>query len=401
MIKVFLYGVMSENNLGGPSLMHGVREIVKELHDNYEIVCYQTTKVLDIAVCDMGFPVFEVPYKKGLPMLIDGVKFKIGIVPKQKDKATFWNHLKTSDIVANLLGICFCNAFDTGKYKYLKAIKRVIGAFLISAIAKLYGKKTVKCTSSYGPIRSENDLVAARFAAKHIFDVMCAREIESERQMREVAGITKITKKIMISPDMANMMPYVSPKNKDERCIGISVSHQVIKQWNSDETYISCIANLMNHIMAKTGYRVVLLPNEIPFASNYHDTHVAEEICKELDFNDDVSVLDVSQISSTQLKTAIGQCEVLIASRYHSCVAALSAGVPTLVVGWHHKYDELMQLYEQGQWIISSESCTTNQLIEKFDELWENRNRERKIIIEKYNAVCKQVMEAGKLMFLK
>jgi polysaccharide pyruvyl transferase WcaK-like protein len=398
MTKVLLYGVMSENNLGGPSLMHGVREIMKSLHNDYEIVCYQNTKVIDTAVCDMGFPVYEIPYKRNLSMMIDGVKCKAGIAPKQAERGAFLEHLKTSDIVANLVGICFCSNFDTGEYSYLKSIKRVLTLFSIGFLAKMYERKSVKCTSSYGPIVSKNDLVAARFAGRHIFDVMCAREVESERQMREIAGIMT---PIKISPDMANLMPYTPGGKKLKKLVGISVSHQVIRQWKAGETYICCVSNLIRHILKMTLGKVLLIPNEIPSYSEYHDAHVATEIWKELDCNSNVSVLDVSQMSSTQLKTEIGQCEVLVASRYHSCVAALSSGIPTLVVGWHHKYYELLKLYDQEQWIISSEDCTTSELIRKFDELWDGRIRERAKIIAKYEEVRKKVMEAGKLMFMK
>jgi len=398
MIKVFLYGVISENNLGGPSLMHGVREIMDSLYDDYEIVCFQGTKVVDSAISDMGFSVYENPYKKALSMLTDAVKFKMGKALKQKDCGAFFKHLQTSDIVANLFGICFCSSFAKGRYTYLKARKMVIGTFLISIIAKLYGKRTVKCPSSYGPIKSQNDLVAARFAAKHIFDVMCAREIESERQMRDVAGIKC---KIIISPDMGNLMPYVPAKNKCEKLVGISVSHQIIKQWKSNEPYICCIGNLIDHILKTKGCKVVLIPNEVSFGLRYHDAHVADEILNRLVCNRNVSILDVSRMNSSQVKTVIGRCELMIASRYHSCVAALSAGVPTLVVGWHYKYEELLKLYGQGKWIISSQNCTSKKLIKNFEELWDKRVSERRVIGEKYYQVRKQVIKAGKVMFLK
>lgn len=62
------------------------------------------------------------------------------------------------------------------------------------------------------------------------------------------------------------------------------------------------------------------------------------------------------------------RCEVMVASRYHSCVAALSAGVPTLVIGWHYKYDELLNLYGQDKWIISCDNCTSDKLISLFND---------------------------------
>ncbi len=401
MVKVFLYGVMSENNFGGPSLLHGVREIVKGLHEHYEIICYQRTSVIDATVSDMGFPVLQIPYEKMWPMLIDGLKLKCGIRPAPKDRALFWHHLKSSDIVANLFGICFCGDFIGGNYTYLKSVKSVAGPFLISLMARLYGKKTVKCTASYGPIKSKRHLVAARFAAKHIFTVMCAREHESEKQMREVACIKK---PIPVAPDMANLMPCVTPNDRDVHLIGVSVSFQVIKHWRSETDYVRCIATLIRHIVEdpdRKDHRVVLIPNEIRPSTAYHDRHVAADIHKHLNHHGNVSVLDVSRITSSQLKNEIGRCELLIASRYHACVASLSAGVPTLVIGWHHKYGELMDLYGQGCWILPVNDCSESSLIAKFDELWRVRNVERESISSHYETVYKQVMQSGEIMFTK
>ena len=88
----------------------------------------------------------------------------------------------------------------------------------------------------------------------------------------------------------------------------------------------------------------------------------------------------------------------MIASRYHSCVAALSAGVPTLIIGWHHKYDELMKWYDQSQWILSSK-IVQQKLIALFDKFWSKREENRLIIKERYPEVRKALINAGKEMF--
>jgi polysaccharide pyruvyl transferase WcaK-like protein len=398
MTKILLYGVMSENNFGGPSLIHGAEEIIKELHEDYEIVCYQSTKPVDIAVSDMGFQIYQIPYNKVSGLLLDAIKLKFGIQPKKEECSKLFYHIKTSDIVANLFGICFSSNFDKGKYGYIKSIKSVIGKFAISFVAKMNRIKTVKCTASYGPIKSKNDITAAKFAAKYIFDVMYARENESKNQMQSKTGIKM---NIPVSPDLANFMSYNTTESNEEKYIGISVSFQIIRQWNSNETYIDCMVNLIRHLIAKTGYKVILIPNEITVDNNYNDLHVANEIHQILDYSEKVFISDVANINSTQLKTLIAGCEVMIANRYHSCVAALSAGVPTLVVGWHYKYDELLHWYGQDKWILSSENCTSDKLTTMFDDFWESRDKEREVIKDKYIDVRKALIEAGKVMFMK
>jgi len=43
-----------------------------------------------------------------------------------------------------------------------------------------------------------------------------------------------------------------------------------------------------------------------------------------------------------RLKALIGASRLLVASRFHSLVAALAAGVPAVALGWAHKYDGLL-----------------------------------------------------------
>jgi len=114
-----------------------------------------------------------------------------------------------------------------------------------------------------------------------------------------------------------------------------------------------------------------------------------------------VEIIDSAHMSSKQLKNVIASCEVIVASRYHSCVAALSSGVPTLVIGWHYKYEELLHWYGQDEWGLPNGECTPEKLISTFDSFWESRDKSKKIIAEKYPDVRKAVIETGKILFSK
>jgi polysaccharide pyruvyl transferase WcaK-like protein len=110
-------------------------------------------------------------------------------------------------------------------------------------------------------------------------------------------------------------------------------------------------------------------------------------------YTDRVSLLDVKNITSSELKNKIARCEFIVASRYHSCVAALSAGVPLLVVGWHHKYDELLNYYDQKEWIISSDNCKSIDLSSKFDKLVQSKDEVMAKIQDRQYSVKQQIIK--------
>jgi polysaccharide pyruvyl transferase WcaK-like protein len=396
LVKILLCAAPTEYNFGIPSLLHGAEEIIKELHDECKIIFYQTTKPLNSSVNDIEARVFQIPYHNNVRMLVDSILFIFGIKPKSQEKRMFHNHIKSSDIVVNIYGICFCSDLVGRNLKLLRAFNTSFNLFTISIISKLYKIKTVKGPASYGPMKSVVEIIPAKFFANYIFDVVYAREEESMRQMKEVAGIKS---NIRVSPDLANFMQYDSKKGKGKNIIGISISHQILRQWNSTEPYFDCIVNFIRHISKVLNYKVILIPNEVMPWRKYNDYHVALDVLALLNNKENFELLDVTNLNSTQIKNCIAECELLVSSRYHSCVAGLSAGVPTLVIGWHHKYTELLHLYNQDRWILSNDLCTSERLINMFDSLWERREEERSIIEAKHVDVRNKLIEAGKILF--
>ncbi|MHA7272352.1 polysaccharide pyruvyl transferase family protein [Arthrobacter sp. TMT4-20] len=54
------------------------------------------------------------------------------------------------------------------------------------------------------------------------------------------------------------------------------------------------------------------------------------------------------------LKKVLGESKLVVASRYHAVVSALSQGTPALAFGWSHKYQELMNDFNVSEWLLKS-----------------------------------------------
>lgn len=398
MIKVTLTGIILEYNFGSPSILHGVNELLNILYKNdYQITNYQKTKVAPHCNIDFQFPIYQ-SKETTKQLLVSLLKDKMtGKILGKSDQ--FIETIKESDIVVDLFGICFCDNFNEEKYYPHKAIYNAIGKFFPLFVAKLYGVKTSKNTCSYGPMKNKINSKTAKFTSKYLFDVISAREIQSKDALIHNA---KVEKNIIISPDVANLMRYNKRAINNSSKIGISTSHQIITQWGSEESYIDCIVKLCLHIDSHYNIPIVLIPNEYNPNQPNNDLDVSNEIKTKLEYKRvKVYVLDVLKMTSSDIKNAIAECDVVIASRYHSCVAALSSGVPTLVIGWHFKYDELLNWYNQNQWIISNKDCNSKKLIDYFDVFWQQREQSKSVIKERFPIVRQAVIDAGKIIFSK
>jgi colanic acid/amylovoran biosynthesis protein len=50
-------------------------------------------------------------------------------------------------------------------------------------------------------------------------------------------------------------------------------------------------------------------------------------------------------LDTASIRSLIEPCTLLVTSRFHAMVAALALGVPPLVMGWSHKYQEVLEMF--------------------------------------------------------
>ena len=239
--------------------------------------------------------------------------------------------------------------------------------YTVAVIAKkICHKKVIKNTASFGPISNITLRKDAKYFGNVIFDKIIAREIASKKELSEKANVTS---EISYSPDTANLMPYTRTTN-DVPYITISVSYRIKMNWKSREPYIDCITTFIRNIVNNYNVKIKLLPNE-NHPGKETDIKIAKEIQNKLtDFDFAIEVVDSDNIHPIELKSLVASSEIVVASRYHTCVAALSSGTPLITVGWHYKYKELLELYDQQNWHLSSADCTSDSLIKLFEEMW-------------------------------
>lgn len=57
-------------------------------------------------------------------------------------------------------------------------------------------------------------------------------------------------------------------------------------------------------------------------------------------------------INTRGVRDLIAQTDLLITSRFHAMIAGLSLCVPTMVIGWSHKYRETLQDFQMAEFAI-------------------------------------------------
>ena len=83
----------------------------------------------------------------------------------------------------------------------------------------------------------------------------------------------------------------------------------------------------------------------------------------------------------------IGECDLMLGSRFHALIAALSSGVPSVAIGWAHKYPELLGVFGMERLVVDHDDLTPEALVQAVMEVWDARARYRMEINERLPGV--------------
>lgn len=380
MKKILAYGFPLDANFGGPSVVHGLSAALKRVCPECELVVYQQRKVDPISISDLSCPVRFFPYWKHVCKFYrDGLLLRFfGRRSRNAAFAQFWDDFCSADMVVNIYAICFCSTIRShmATTSRLQTWRMFFQVFGIGVMARLWGKQSVKSTSSFGPLEKKTDVLLARRACRWAFTRIVAREEEGRRQLTEVA---RIRRPVEVAPDLANAWrPTVARVPRS--CLGVAISFQSEIQWaKKGLDYIGFMRKLVAHALETYGCEVILLPNQTNRPGARDDAAIAEEIRTLVGLPSRVRVFDTVGSSPLALREAVAACSVVVSCRYHTCVAAFASAVPTLVLGWHCKYQELVKHYGQERWMLSTEDCVKADAKAVLDELW---RRQESVAVE-------------------
>lgn len=80
-MKFILYGVKTEENFGGPSILHGARELIKHIDDRAEVTFFQWDEINVEITKDLDLNICQIPYENNVKLLKDVFKYKFVPIP--------------------------------------------------------------------------------------------------------------------------------------------------------------------------------------------------------------------------------------------------------------------------------------------------------------------------------
>ena len=186
------------------------------------------------------------------------------------------------------------------------------------------------------------------------------------------------------SPVGAYLLRTVGVDASRRPIIGISPNMKVFERTKGKGTgnaYVMTLAHICDYCVDRFAAKVVLLPNELspPSENRRDDRYLCALIHSSVKNPSSCAVLR-GYHSAEEIKSVISNCDILIGSRFHALVFALSEGVPVLALSWSHKYRELLCQFGLEEFVFDHDEMDESEILELLNRLWEEREGRAKTI---------------------
>jgi polysaccharide pyruvyl transferase WcaK-like protein len=249
-------------------------------------------------------------------------------------------------------------------------------------LSRWAGAKHIILPQVMGPIRGRLDRSLARRALVSASSITVRDQVTCS--ILEDLGVTK-TRPVAVCPDIAFRFSAAPQRRAQEILGGIGVgdSPLVLVTPNmrvyersplheGKNLYLETMVQLVQNLVDRLHVAVLLIPYELNPRSK-DDAWLADEILARLENCEKVFALH-EQLGAADIKAITGCAQLLVGSRYHSLIAALSMRVPCVAISWSHKYEMLMGSVELGEYVCHVNDLDFKVLWNKVLALWNKRD---------------------------
>lgn len=209
------------------------------------------------------------------------------------------------------------------------------------------------------------------------FDMIFARDLKSKSLVEGLTG-----KKCNFCYDMAF---YLSPKEiksfemeKIKNKIGINVSgllwmggYTTNNQFNLLVDYRELMVDICNNYI-DSGYKLVFIPHT--YGGGLEDDLVAARELQHL-LNERGKGIEIieKEYTEQELKWIISNLEFFVGARMHSCIGAISMGIPSIGISYSRKFIGVFESVGMSDCVLDPRYMEKQEIIEKINILYKRR----------------------------
>ncbi|WP_079710652.1 polysaccharide pyruvyl transferase family protein [Paraliobacillus ryukyuensis] len=351
---------LNTTNKGAELMLHSIIQYLSNKKDLSFVVDHTTGTYLERAKLGLHQKLY-------LPKLgVRGNAISGKLIPQKLRKRYGLIPIDEIDVIIDASGFAYSDQWGTIPVK---------NAAEYFEYQKQRNKKVILMPQAFGPFKNEETKKYMKKLLSNV-DLVFARDLVSYENLKELEVKTN---NIVLSPDFTVLLKY-DDKDDFKHLIGkgcIVPNYRMIDKMSELEK-----KNYIDYLVSITNFLTKNQKNE--FFYLIHDKGKDLELAKEILSRVDQKFEIVEENNPLLIKSIISNSKFTIGSRFHGLVSALSNGVPSLGIGWSHKYRMLFEDYEVSQYVIdiNKDLHSNQQIFQKFLSEIEKKDLQKKLIIQ-------------------
>ena len=244
-----------------------------------------------------------------------------------------------ADVVVDVAGISFADG---------RGIPITVYNSLMTGIPLLLGVPTVKAAQALGSFNTQPNKLLAKIVLPKLAAI-CARGARTREHLDSLSltNVTDVADLAFSLEESAWLPAHVQAQipASGEPFIVVMPSAVVRGLFESTGAdYVQAMAGLVRHIRSTTQLPVVIVPHSYRVGQGEGGVN-GGPVCREVAAacGGDSLVIGVdADLTAGELRRIVSLSRVLVTSRFHAMISGLATCTPTVVVGWSHKYREVL-----------------------------------------------------------
>lgn len=227
------------------------------------------------------------------------------------------------------------------------------------------GKPFIFMPQAFGPFKSEQSKAAMRDIIQHARLIFVRDPVSLEHLQ---SCVPSLPEHVVLTPDFTIGL---HAKMNDEvpampsHYAALIPNSKVVSKYNHANAeqqraiYVAAFAAAANRLTSM-GIKVILVN---------HEGKEDAELCREIAAQADCQIVQIDD--PLAVKALIGGAQLVISSRFHGAVNALSQGVPCIATSWSHKYHAMMADFGMASFCVTDLNSDT--LLSSLQQLIDNK----------------------------
>ena len=241
--------------------------------------------------------------------------------------------------------------------------------------------KVIKLAQAMGPFNNFFNRFFAKFVLSRCFHIYC----RGQSTLKNVKSLLKNVDNYSLSSDLVflydptfTLQQYKPNKKIKNLCNStkkklIGISPSAVLDLNKKK-YFHFLIKIIRELSNNKNYHIIIYPNAVRNSNKIHnnDLVVISNLKKNLYDHDNITFIDYD-IHLNDLLELYKNLYLNITSRFHVMIPCLKLSTPTLVIGWSHKYEEILREFGVEKLIFDYKNINYKKFMNILHEVESNR----------------------------